>query len=78
MTEMRTMGVVTALFGGALLMACILRWPFFVEGRKYKRMAAVHPLMPLAVFGGIGALLFVLGTLSALGMWRGGWDFGPQ
>lgn len=78
MTEARWMGVFGALLGLFLVMGCILRWPFFVEGRKFKRMAAIHPALPLAVYGTLGAVMLVLGILMVAGLWRGRLDFGPR
>jgi hypothetical protein len=78
MTEARFMGVFGALLGAFLVMGCIMRWPFFVEGRKFKRMAAIHPALPFVFYGAIGALMLVLGLLLVAGLWRGGLDFGPQ
>jgi hypothetical protein len=68
------MGSLMFVFGAMLAGGSAFGWEWFVSGRKYRRLAQLHPLVPRILYGIVGLVLMVFGVLQLLGRWQGGWD----
>ncbi len=67
------MGVVMGAFGLLVLVGTLLRQPWLVEGRKFKRLSeGAGPRVATGLYVVIGAVMLALGVLNVLGVspWR--------
>jgi hypothetical protein len=71
----RLMGVLMTAFGVLLLGGVVFRWPWLHAGAKYRRLAAVSPWLPAAIYGSVGLFFIVAGVLHLVGRWPEGGRF---
>lgn len=64
------MGGLMAAFGGLMLAGALLRQPWLVEGRKFRRLSeSLGPRVAVTFYAVIGAAVLALGILTIAGLW---------